>query len=170
MRLQSAILIVSWSLQIFRCSQVCEAEWRPFSELDECFGGKSNGRLQWCRGRVRTEWRVQLRLQEEHDDIQQACEVTKHSNCLFSFTNYLYCCQITAGIFLFYSSPNYKLSIIIIILLKSVCLSVAVRKLQVAMLARSSQEISQTVGIDGMDRMDYWLCVSLCLCVSGFSR
>ena len=35
-----------------------------------------------------------------------------------------------------------------IIILKSVCLSVVVRKLQVAILARSSREISQTVRID----------------------
>ena len=34
------------------------------------------------------------------------------------------------------------------LLFKSVCLSVAVRSLQVAILARSSQEISQTVRID----------------------
>ena len=35
-----------------------------------------------------------------------------------------------------------------IILLKSICLSVDVSKLQVAILARSSREISQTVRID----------------------
>ena len=35
-----------------------------------------------------------------------------------------------------------------LVLLKSVCLSVAVRKLQVVILARSSREISETVRID----------------------